>query len=114
MTLTHEQRSVVNLVSGRHLVLAPPGSGKTEMLSQRIIRALDSGVDPKKMLCATFTNRAAFEMRDRVAGAAGSDCKLPDVGNLHHFCHRFLISVRRLRPGKHVLDESQQQNCIVS
>ena len=80
MTLTSEQLSVVNLVSGRHLVLAPPGSGKTEMLSQRIIRALDSGVDPEKMLCATFTNRAAFEMRDRVAGAAGQDCKLPGGG----------------------------------
>ena len=112
MTLTDEQLSVVNLVSGRHLVLAPPGSGKTEMLSQRIIRALGSGVDPKKMLCATFTNRAAFEMRDRVAGAAGPDCKLPDVGNLHHFCHRFLLSVHRLHPGKHVLDESQQLDFI--
>ena len=67
MTLTSEQLSVFNLVSGRHLVLAPPGSGKTEMLSQRIVRALGSGVDPTKMLCATFTNRAAFEMRDRVA-----------------------------------------------
>ena len=112
MTLTSEQLSVVNLVSGRHLVLAPPGSGKTEMLSQRIVRALGSGVDPKKMLCATFTNRAAFEMRDRVAGAAGQDCKLPDVGNLHHFCHRFLSSVRRLHLGKHVLDESQQLDFI--
>ena len=112
MTLTSEQLSVVNLVSGLHLVLAPPGSGKTEMLSQRIVRALGSGVDPKKMLCATFTNRAAFEMRDRVAGAAGPDCKLPDVGNLHHFCHRFLLSARRLHPGKHVLDESQQLDFI--
>ena len=112
MTLTSEQLSVVNLVSGRHLVLAPPGSGKTEMLSQRIIRALGAGVDPKKMLCATFTNRAAFEMRDRVAGVAGQDFKLPDVGNLHHFCHRFLLSVRRLHPGKHVLDESQQLDFI--
>ena len=112
MTLTAEQLSVVNLVSGRHLVLAPPGSGKTEMLSQRIVRALDAGVDPKKMLCATFTNRAAFEMRERVAGAAGPAQKLPDVGNLHHFCHRFLLSVRRLHPGKHVLDESQQLDFI--
>ena len=112
MTLTSEQLSVVNLVSGRHLVLAPPGSGKTEMLSQRIVRALGSGVDPTKMLCATFTNRAAFEMRDRVAGGAGRDCTLPDVGNLHHFCHRFLLSVRRLHPGKHVLDESQQLDFI--
>ena len=112
MTLTAEQLSVVNLVSGRHLVLAPPGSGKTEMLSQRIIRALALGVDPGKMLCATFTNRAAFEMRDRVTGAAGADCKLPDVGNLHHFCHRFLLSARRLHPCKHVLDELQQLDFI--
>ena len=112
MTLTSEQLSVVNLASGRHLVLAPPGSGKTEMLSQRIVRALGSGVDPTKMLCATFTNRAAFEMRDRVAGAAGPECKLPDVGNLHHFCHRFLLSAHRLHPGKHVLDESQQLDFI--
>ena len=112
MTLTAEQLSVVNLVSGRHLVLAPPGSGKTEMLSQRIVRALAAGVDAKKMLCATFTNRAAFEMRDRVSSAAGPDCALPDVGNLHHFCHRFLLSVRRIHPGKHVLDESQQLDFI--
>ena len=112
MTLTAEQQSVVNLVSGRHLVLAPPGSGKTEMLSQRILCALASGVDPKKMLCATFTNRAAFEMRDRVFAAAGPDCALPDVGNLHHFCHRFLLSVRRIHPGKHVLDESEQLDFI--
>ena len=38
--------------------------------------------------------------------------QLPDVGNLHHFCHRFLLSVHRLHPGKHVLDESQQLDFI--
>ena len=112
MTLTAEQLSVVNLVSGRHLVLAPPGSGKTEMLSQRILRALAAGVEARKMLCATFTNRAAFEMRDRVSAAAGPDRALPDVGNLHHFCHRFLISVGRLHPGKHVLDETEQLDFV--
>lgn len=111
MNLTSEQSTVVNLAAGRHLVLAPPGSGKTEMLSQRIIRALGSQVPPDKMLCATFTNRAAFEMRDRVSAAA-DDMTLPDVGNLHHFCHRFLISVRKLQPGKHVLDEVQQREFV--
>ena len=92
-------------------MLAPPGSGKTEMLSQRIIRALGLQVPPDKMLCATFTNRAAFEMRERVAAAAG-DLPLPDVGNLHHFCHRFLISVGKLQPGKHVLDEVLQREFV--
>ena len=66
MNLTDEQQKVVAISAGRHLVLAPPGSGKTEMLSQRIVRAVESGIDPARMLCATFTNRAAFEMRARV------------------------------------------------
>ncbi len=97
--------------TGRHLVLAPPGSGKTEMLSRRIIEAVRAGVNPAKMLCATFTNRAAFEMRDRVT-RDGGDLALPDVGNLHHFCHSFLLSVRRLHPGRHVMDEVEQQEFV--
>lgn len=107
MKLTEEQKAVVDLHSGSHLVLAPPGSGKTEMLSQRILKALTDGVDPRRMLCATFTNRAAFEMRSRVTADVQGKA-LPDVGNLHHFCHRFLCSIGRLYPGKHVLDEVQQ------
>ena len=106
MRLTEEQEEVVSITSGRHLVLAPPGSGKTEMLSQRIRRAIARGVDPKRMLCATFTNRAAFEMRERIGD--GGVSALPDVGNLHHFCYRFLMSVGRLGPGRHVLDEVEQ------
>ncbi len=111
MELTAEQQKVVALSAGRHLVLAPPGSGKTEMLSRRIIVAVKSGVDPAKMLCATFTNRAAFEMRDRVT-RDGGDLALPDVGNLHHFCHSFLVSVRRIHPGRQVLDEVQQHEFV--
>jgi len=107
MKLTPEQKEVVAISEGRHLVLAPPGSGKTQMLSQRILRALDRGIPPERMLCATFTNRAAFEMRDRVT-AEGGTRTLPEVGNLHHFCQRFLKSVGRLGRGQHVLDEADQ------
>lgn len=111
MVLTQEQEKVVGLSAGRHLVLAPPGSGKTEMLSQRILRALESGVPPERMLCATFTNRAAFEMRERIAAVADGRA-LPDVGNIHHFCHRFLLSVGRIHPGIHVLDEVEQADFV--
>ena len=71
MNLTDEQQQVVAISAGRHLVLAPPGSGKTELLSQRIVRAAESGIDPARMLCATFTNRAAFEMRARGGALPG-------------------------------------------
>lgn len=111
MVLTIEQEKVVGISAGRHLVLAPPGSGKTEMLSQRILRALEAGVPPERMLCATFTNRAAFEMRERMATAADGRA-LPDVGNIHHFCHRFLLSVGRIHPGIHVLDEVEQVDFV--
>ena len=111
MQLTEEQAEVVALASGRHLVLVPPGSGKTEMLSRRIFSAVRTGVDPDRMLCATFTNRAAFEMRERVARESGN-LRLPDVGNIHHFCHSFLVSVRRIHPGKHVIDEVQQSEFV--
>ena len=111
MRLTEEQAEVVALASGRHLVLAPPGSGKTEMLSRRIIAAVRGGVDPSRMLCATFTNRAAFEMRERVSREANK-LRLPDVGNLHHFCHSFLASVGLIHSGKHVIDEVQQSEFV--
>lgn len=111
MELTAEQAAVVAIGRGRHLVLAPPGSGKTEMLSQRILRALEGGVLPERMLCATFTNRAAFEMRERVtAGARGRT--LPDVGNLHHFCERFLRTAGVLHPPRRVIDEVEQVDLV--
>ena len=109
MDLTDEQRAIVEVAEGRHLVLAPPGSGKTEMLSQRIRTALAGGVPPERMLCATFTNRAAFEMRERVVAEGGTG-PLPDVGNLHHFCERFLRQVGLLHSGRHVVDEVEQRH----
>ena len=66
MKLTEEQRAVVEIAEGRHLVLAPPGSGKTEMLTKRVVAALKRGVPPDKMFCVTFTVRAGVEMRERV------------------------------------------------
>lgn len=111
MNLTDEQQKVVAISAGRHLVLAPPGSGKTEMLSQRIVRAVESGIDPARMLCATFTNRAAFEMRARVE-AHCQEAAMPEVGNLHHFCFRFLCSVKRLSPTRHILDECEQLSFV--
>ena len=111
MELTAEQAAVVEIDRGRHLVLAPPGSGKTEMLSRRILHALEAGTRPERMLCATFTNRAAFEMRERVTAGA-RDRALPDVGNLHHFCERFLRAAGVLHAFRRVIDEVEQMDLV--
>ena len=52
------QRTVIGLEKGYHLVLAPPGCGKTDILAERIARALADGFSPAEMLCLTFTNRS--------------------------------------------------------
>ncbi len=117
MELTEEQRAVVEILSGRHLVLAPPGSGKTEMLTQRVVAAMKRGVNPDKMFCVTFTVRAGVEMRERVAAAVAADPGLkgkqvPDIGNIHHFCNLLLQRNRLVPNGKKVIDEIAQRELI--
>ena len=117
MELTEEQRAVVEIAEGRHLVLAPPGSGKTEMLTQRVVAALKRGVPPDKMFCVTFTVRAGVEMRERVAAAVAADPELkgrqiPDIGNIHHFCNLLLMRNRLVPDGKRVVDEIAQRELV--
>lgn len=105
MELTAEQQAVVDIDSGRHLVLAPPGTGKTQMLTERVKRALDRGVQPSEMLCGTFTIRAAAEMADRVKAETGrSEDELPLMGNLHHICYTFLFNYQVVSRTRQVVD----------
>ena len=53
----NEQLKAINANGGYYLVLAPPGCGKTDILSERIVRAKQQGVGFEDMLCLTFTNR---------------------------------------------------------
>ena len=87
------QQEILDIMSGQHLVLAPPGCGKTQILAERIRQALANGVKADDMLCLTFTNRAARGMRERVDLRVGKD-KAEDVfvGNVHRFCSRFLFA----------------------
>ncbi len=117
MQLTPEQQAVVDIKENRHLVLAPPGSGKTEMLTQRVVSALKRGVNPDRMFCVTFTVRAGVEMRERVAAAVAADPELngkrvPDIGNIHHFCNRMLIDNGLIPESKKVVDEIAQRELI--
>lgn len=94
-----EQEEVINAEGGLFLVLAPPGCGKTEVLSERIVRAArNNGVALGDMACLTFTNRASREMLDRVREKVGDDAGMIYVGNIHKFCHAFLTD-NGLMPG---------------
>ena len=88
-----EQRLVIEAQGGYHLVLAPPGCGKTAVLAERIVWAHSQGVPFADMACLTFTNRAARGMRERITERLGDSDGLDDlfVGNVHRFCSRFLF-----------------------
>ncbi len=88
-----EQQTVVRATGGYHLVLAPPGCGKTAVLAERIAWAHSQGVDYSDMACLTFTNRAARGMRERILQRLGDSEGLDQlfIGNVHRFCSHFLF-----------------------
>ena len=66
MDWTEEQKSAINEEGQNIIVSAGAGSGKTAVLSERVLRKLKQGINIKNLLILTFTNAAAGEMKDRI------------------------------------------------
>jgi DNA helicase-2/ATP-dependent DNA helicase PcrA len=86
MKLNAQQEEAANHRDGPCLVIAVPGSGKTRLLVERVGRLIESGVPANSIVCVTFTNKTADEMKERV-------CKRLDVakpkcfvGTFHRLC----------------------------
>ena len=107
------QREAIEISSGRHLVLAPPGCGKTDILTERVVHAHENGVEYRNMLCLTFTNRAAKGMAQRIADRTGNP--VPDdlfVGNIHRFCSQMLFNEGVVNHNCAIIDEGDMENII--
>ncbi len=93
-SLNEQQRAAVSQIEGPMLILAGPGSGKTRVITHRIANMIAHDIPSYNIAALTFTNKAAEEMRKRLAVYA------PDnqtwTGTFHRFCSRLLRNHARL------------------
>ena len=88
--LNPQQKEAVLAPPGANLVLAGAGSGKTRVIVHRVLRLLDDGLAPNRILAITFTNKAAGEMRERLFTSLGTGVRGIWVGTFHAVCARIL------------------------
>lgn len=113
-----QQQSAINAPLGPVLVLAGAGSGKTRVLTYRLLHLIEQGLfQPSSILALTFTNKAAREMKQRVIDLIGSAADLPFLGTFHAFGVRLLRAEGRhlgLRPGFTIFDSEDQLRLLRS
>jgi DNA helicase-2/ATP-dependent DNA helicase PcrA len=113
--LNPQQHEAVVHDAGPIVVVAGAGSGKTRVLTRRIARLVETGVAPWRILAITFTNKAADEMRSRVAALVGEDVDKMWVSTFHSACVRLLRREAEragYRSGFVIYDESDSRRLV--
>ena len=111
--LNDPQRQAVTHIDGPLLVLAGAGSGKTRVITRRVAYLAAQGVAPWNILAITFTNKAAGEMRQRVADLAVS--RGATVCTFHSLCARLLrefAGLAGLHPNFSIYDQGEQVGLV--
>lgn len=104
--LNPAQREAVDAIYGPVMVIAGPGTGKTEVLAMRIAALLrsDAQINPYEILCLTFTEEATVAMRRRLLQIIGEDAHKIHIYTFHAFCNQIIqtnleyFGIRDLKP----------------
>ena len=113
--LDEEQKRAVLESSGRSIVVAGPGSGKTRVITYKIAYLISQGVDPSRILLVTFTRAAAREMIERAKSVAGRELSEMLAGTFHHVCNFFLrkyASYAKLERNYSILDREDAESLM--
>lgn len=92
ITPNERQQQAIDILKGSVMLLAGPGTGKTFTVIQRIEKMLTSGVEPSSILCLTFSDAAAGEMRQRLIKKMGVKASSLDIYTYHSFCNELIKS----------------------
>jgi ATP-dependent DNA helicase Rep len=101
------QQEAVNYMHGPCLVLAGAGSGKTRVITHKVARLIQAGLEPRRIAAITFTNKAAAEMRERAKGLIGRPAKDVVICTFHALGVRMMRedgAVLGLKPAFSILD----------
>ena len=113
--LNEQQHAAVTAAPGPLLVIAGAGSGKTRTLTYRVAYLLENGIDPRNILLLTFTNKAARQMLERVAGLLPVDSSGIWGGTFHSIGNRMLRrhgSALGYSSGFSIMDREDQKDLI--
>lgn len=113
--LNDVQRQAVTTIDGPVLVVAGPGSGKTRVLTYRIAHIIESGVAPWEILALTFTNKAAREMKDRIAKVVGDRADKVWAGTFHSIFARILrVEAEKINyPSNFTIYDTEDTNSVI-
>ena len=85
-----QQKECIENIKGKYLVIAGPGTGKTFSLVERIKNMLNKNISPSKILCLTFSDAAANEMRSRLSDVLKNQTNEIDIYTYHSFCNEII------------------------
>lgn len=91
--LNEQQQEAVTSMEGSTVVFAGPGSGKTTVLTRRVLYLLEKGVAPHQMMVVTFTRAAAQEMKERILQIAPQQAKVIPIGTFHSLFLQLLRNI---------------------
>jgi DNA helicase II / ATP-dependent DNA helicase PcrA len=95
--LNNDQREAVDAIEGPVMVIAGPGTGKTQILACRIAKILlETDTAPENILCLTFTDAGVVAMRKRLVRFLGSDAYKVNIHTFHSFCNKVIQEQSRL------------------